>query len=101
MVALACWPAAAHDIYMGLRSPDGFACCDKSDCRPAYHRVSGASVQMFVEGVWITVPRHKILYHSLAGDGGRTGGGHWCGARDDKGRWWTYCAILPPKVSFR
>jgi hypothetical protein len=104
-LALSSSPATAHDIYSGLYSNYGTACCDDSDCRPARYRVISAGVQMQVDQRWISVPPSAIQYRILSGDRGETGGGHWCGRRahdvevlnDPLGNgYFTFCAILPP-----
>ena len=97
--------AQAHDIYSGLSSTYGTACCDNSDCRPAPYRMTRAGVQMQVDRKWISVPSTAIQYRTLAGDKGETAGGHWCGRRandveelnDASGNgYFTFCAFLPP-----
>jgi hypothetical protein len=100
-------PAAvqAHDIYSGIVSNYGTACCDNSDCRPAHYKVTPAGVQMQVNRKWISVPATAIQYRILSGDKGETAGGHWCGRRandieelnDASGNgYFTFCAFLPP-----
>jgi hypothetical protein len=101
-------PTQAHDIYSGLSSNYGTACCDDSDCRPAHYRVTKAGVQMQVEQKWLSVPPSAIQYKILPGDRGETAGGHWCGRRandveelnDSSGNgYFTFCAILPPNFA--
>jgi len=93
-----------HDIYLSLVDRWGRRCCDESDCRPAFYRLVGGRVKMFVDGQWIDIPYHTIQYRALAGDTGQTGGGHWCGFADrpsggDQDRvYTTRCAILPPNT---
>ena len=43
LVILASGPAVtqAHDIYTGLYTKYGTACCDRTDCRPARYRTAG------------------------------------------------------------
>lgn len=98
-------PAKAHDIYSGLYSNYGTACCDDTDCRPAPYRVMAAGLQMQIDEKWISVPSSAIQYRTLLGDSGKTAGGHWCGRRandveelnDGSGNgYFTFCAILPP-----
>ena len=62
LVLLAVGSAAteAHDIYTGLFSKYGTACCDHSDCRPARYRETWESVQMLVDHEWIRVPPDAI-----------------------------------------
>ena len=91
----------AHDIYTGLYSKYGTACCDHSDCRPARYRETSQGVQMLVDHEWITVPPDAIQYRLLLGDPGESGGGHWCGHRANdphESGYFTFCAILPPRV---
>jgi hypothetical protein len=107
---LACAPVAAqaHDIYSGLVSNYGTACCDDSDCRPAHFKVTATGVQMQVNRKWISVPASAIQYRVLSGDKGETAGGHWCGRRandveelnDGSGNgYFTFCVFLPPRVA--
>jgi hypothetical protein len=100
--------AQAHDIYSGLVSNYGTACCDDSDCRPANYKVTPAGVQMQVNRKWISVPATAIQYRILSGDKGETAGGHWCGRRandveelnDASGNgYFTFCAFLPPTLA--
>jgi hypothetical protein len=103
LVLLAIGPAAteAHDIYTGLYSKYGTACCDHSDCRPARYRETSQGVQMLVEHEWITVPPDAVQYRLLTGDSGESGGGHWCGHRVNEPLetgYFTFCAILPPRL---
>lgn len=100
--------AKAHDIYSGLYSNYGTACCDDSDCRPAPYRIIAAGVQMQIDRKWISVPSSAIQYRTLLGDSGKTAGGHWCGRRandveelnDGSGNgYFTFCAILPPNFA--
>jgi hypothetical protein len=92
----------AHDIYTGLHSKYGTACCDHSDCRPARHRETSEGVQMLVDHEWISVPPDAIQYRLLLGDSGESGGGHWCGHRVNEPSetgYFTFCAILPPRLA--
>jgi hypothetical protein len=82
--------AQAHDIYSGLVSTYGTACCDDSDCRPAPYKVTPAGVQMHINRKWISVPATAIQYRILSGDKGETAGGHWCG-----GQWVLHILRLP------
>jgi hypothetical protein len=104
LVLLAIGPAAtkAHDIYIGLYSKYGTACCDHSDCRPARYRETSVGVQMLVDLEWISVPPDAIQYRLLLGDSGESGGGHWCGHRVNEPSetgYFTFCAILPPRLT--
>jgi hypothetical protein len=108
LAAIAPAAVSAHDIYHGLTSNFGKDCCDNSDCRPAYYRITPAGVQMLIDQVWIRVPRAAIRYRLLSGDSGATSGGHWCGRRandidaldDTSGEgYFTFCAFLPPGLA--
>jgi hypothetical protein len=104
LVVLAGAPAGvpAHDIYTGLYSRYGTACCDHSDCRPARYRETADGVQMLIEDEWIAVPPDAIQYRLLLGDSGESGGGHWCGHRINEPSetgYFTFCAILPPRLA--
>jgi hypothetical protein len=96
-------PAQAHDIYSHLVDRWGRSCCDDRDCRPVPYRFTATGLQMLVNGQWIDVPNHTILYRTLPDDPGETGGGHWCGfahksyESDVDPVYTTRCAILPPK----
>ena len=98
-------PTSAHDIYSHLRDERGESCCDDQDCRPASYRLTARGVQMYVDQQWITVPNERIQYRALLGDGGETGGGHWCGSGNEpdlsnpEGLYVTRCAILPPQAA--
>ena len=100
LLALSPGPIPVHDIYSHLIDDVGGSCCNDTDCRPAQYRLRPAGVEMLVNGRWIAVPADKILYRALAGDTGKTGGGHWCGADYDADLgvyYTTRCAILPPQ----
>jgi hypothetical protein len=104
LVLLASGPTVtqAHDIYTGLYTKYGTACCDQTDCRPARYRAAGTGVQMFVGHDWISVPPDVIQYRLLRGDSGETGGGHWCGYwvnEPTEPGYVTLCAILPPGLA--
>ena len=96
-------PTEAHDIYSPLKDRWGNSCCNDQDCRPVPYRVTPSGVQMLVHGNWIAVPDHMIQYRALPGDTGETAGGHWCGEirlmQDEKVRYSTLCAILPPNAT--
>jgi hypothetical protein len=98
-------PTSAHDIYSHLRDERGESCCDDQDCRPALYRLTARGVQMYVDQQWINVPNERIQYRALPGDGGETGGGHWCGSGNEpdlsnpEGLYVTKCAILPPQAA--
>jgi len=93
-------PVQAHDIYLHLKDASGMICCNAMDCRPAPYRFTSGHLQMFVDWRWIEVPDERILYRSLPGDTGETGGGHWCGVSYEPSVGptdMTRCAILPPQ----
>jgi hypothetical protein len=97
-------PAAtqAHDIYTGLYTKYGTACCDRTDCRPARYRVAATEVLMLIGQNWLSVPPDAIQYRLLEGDSGETGGGHWCGYwvnEPTETGYVTLCAILPPSLA--
>ena len=92
-------PMPVRDIYSNLRDEWGLSCCDESDCRPAFYRLTPSGVLMQVAGNWIEVPRKTIQYRALPGDDGKTGGGHWCGRTPAFSlglTLMTRCAVLPP-----
>ena len=104
LVVLASGPEViqAHDIYMGLYTKYGTACCDRTDCRPAPYRMAAKGVQMLVGYDWLSVPSDAIQYRLLEGDSGETGGGHWCGYwvnEPTETGYVTLCAILPPSLA--
>ena len=96
-------PSEAHDIYSPLKDRWGNSFCNDQDRRPVPYRVTPSGVQMLVHGNWIAVPDHMIQYRALPGDTGETAGGHWCGEirlmQDEKVRYSTLCAILPPNAT--
>lgn len=90
----------AHDIYMDLKNSAGRSCCNGTDCRPVPYRQTSSGVQMFIEGVWVTIPDSQVEQRSIEGDTGETGGGHWCGRRlNGENRFMTYCAFVPPSAT--
>ena len=102
-------PVLAHDIYTNLTDRNGQSCCHDNDCRPARFLVSSSGIAMLVEGSWLRVPADRVVYRTLHGDSGETGGGHWCGSVDrgldgpGHGGYpvtTTYCAIVPPKLAY-
>ena len=99
-------PILAHDIYSHLKNERGESCCNDQDCRPALYRLTARGVQMYVDQRWINVPNERIQYRALLGDGGETGGGHWCGSAYEpdfsnlEGLYVTKCAILPPQSAW-
>ena len=53
---------ALHGWYQTLRQPQtGMACCNNEDCRPTKSRRVGATIEVLVDGEWLTVPPDKIL----------------------------------------
>ncbi|MBN8942314.1 MAG: hypothetical protein J0H01_22600 [Rhizobiales bacterium] len=97
---LAARPLPAHDIYMDLKNRAGRSCCNGADCRPVPYRQTSSGVQMFIEGVWVTIPDAQVEQRSIEGDTGETGGGHWCGRRlNGENRFMTYCAFVPPSAT--
>ena len=90
-------PGFAHDIYSGLTSKTGAACCDGHDCRAAHHRSGSLGLEMLVSGTWVRIRDDEIQYRTLDGDSGDTNGSHWCGGTFPLLGIVTYCAILPPR----
>jgi hypothetical protein len=93
------WPVQAHDIYGNLVGIHGESCCQGTDCRPAPWRIVNGSVEMYVNGKWISVHDEAIQYRTLDGDDGKTNGGHWCGVPLGSDIFVTFCAVLPPRSS--
>ena len=51
-----------HHWYKTLRQPGtGYECCDQKDCRPTIARISGADIEVLVDGEWTRVPPGVIL----------------------------------------
>jgi len=69
-------PVPAHDIYANLTDRSGRSCCHNNDCRPAHFLVSPSGIARLVEGGWLRVPADRVVYRTLHGDHGETGGGH-------------------------
>ena len=68
------WPVQAHDIYGNLVGTHGEFCCHGTDCRPAPWRIVNGSVEMYVNGKWISVHHDAIQYRTLEGEDGKTNG---------------------------
>ena len=54
--------ASLHKWYETLTEPGtGISCCSDLDCRPTVARVVGGTIEVMVDGEWMTVPPDKIL----------------------------------------
>jgi hypothetical protein len=88
--------------YRTFKDSSGIPCCNKNDCHPADRFSETVEngrevIRLFIDGVWITVPR---IY--LIGENATDGRAHWCGIKlltKDPNSWrpGTRCVILPPR----
>ena len=84
-------PAAAHDWYTGLRSPQGTDCCGGRDCRPVPYRLGPETGREEIEanGAWWPAEHDKVLPFSSP-----DGSAHACWISPE-GRPAFLCIILP------
>ena len=54
-----------HSWYEGLIDYQGISCCNDRDCRPTEHRaLADGTIEVMVDGNWMTVPPETILQKS-------------------------------------
>lgn len=62
-------PAAAHDIYSGIRNKSGMLCCGGSDCAATSYRERANRFEFLTrEGEWVEIPEDRIQFVPIPGD---------------------------------
>ena len=119
LLVLIAGPAAAHDVYNGVRSPSGQLCCGgdpvTGDCEGLIdefidiQRDGSAKIFSKRYGAWIKIAKDTIVWMTIEADKG-VHQGHFCGVpRAKAGRqleaptadqpdpsFITYCVFLSP-----
>ncbi len=114
LLLLSVTPAAAHDIYDGVRSPTGQLCCGgdpvTGDCEglaDEFIKIQpDGSAMLFSKryGAWIKIAKDTIVWTTIPADKG-VHAGHYCGVRrqaqvttpdQPDPAFMTYCVFISP-----